>query len=84
MRSEHDIRSMIDYLTARGGCDSDIAILRWVLGEAKSEWEQKYEDMDREHREHISVLQREKIAMLTAIEIKDAEIRRLKSEPDHK
>ncbi len=33
MRSEHDIRSMIDYLTARDPQHPDIGILRWVLGE---------------------------------------------------
>lgn len=84
MRRPEDIHSMIDYLTARGNSEADISILKWVLGNDKSEWERKY-DQEVAARE---ALEREYVKEYNALgqkcAMQDAEIRRLKSEPDHK
>lgn len=84
MRSSQDIGGMIDYLTARGGCESDIGLLKWVLGEAKSEWQVKYEELERCTQVMAVDWQRASDKLSEKIAAQDAEIRRLKSEPDHK
>ncbi len=84
MRNAQDLHSMIDYLTARGGGESDIAILKWVLCLDKSEWEKKYDEAvaaaNVAASEGIRLIEKQR----ETIAIQDAEIRRLKSEPDHK
>ena len=83
MRRAEDIHSMIDYLTAKGGCESDIAILKWVLCLDKSEWEQKY---DEEHQVTLVMAaahKQEVEALLNKLSIQDRELRRLKSLPEN-
>ncbi len=84
MRSAQDIHSMIDYFTARGGCDADISILRWVLGETKSEGQMKYEQTIAEHKQFVAYTDEQMRLCGKKLAEQDAEIRRLKSEPDHK
>ncbi len=84
MRSASDLHSMIDYLTARGGGESDIAILKWVLCLDKSEWERKYEQEQKEWSALYADCTLTISKLKETIALQDAEIRRLKSEPDHK
>ncbi len=84
MRKAEDLRSMIDYLTARGGGESDIAILKWVLCLDKSEWELRWEAERAEHEEEAACDANTIAKLRETVAIQDAEIRRLKSEPDHK
>lgn len=84
MMTAYEIDNLIDYLTARGGCETDISILRHVLGLHKSEWELKYEDLEKRCNESLNQAMAT-IAKLKEINaLQDTEIRRLKSEPDHK
>ena len=84
MRSPEEIHSLIECMEALGGHEKEIALLRLVLGDSKSEWQVKFEEsiknymtLEAEDARLIESLRRD-------IAIQDAEIRRLKSEPDHK
>ncbi len=65
MRSEHDVRSMIDYLTARDPQHPDLSAFRWVLGESpKSEPEQKFEVALKEIEDRYGKYKNEQIAII--------------------
>lgn len=84
MRRPEDIHSMIDYLQARGERESDVAILRWVLEADKSEWERKYDEAQKQLTTLTETAGQAVDNLTQKIATQDAEIRRLKSEPDHK
>lgn len=84
MRSRRDAELLLEYLMAKDSQHPDISLLRWMLQDHKAGVDSQILEMEKAFAEERAEFESCVRRLDHKISIQDTELRRLKSEPDHK